>query len=332
MKKLRKITGMMLMATFLFTACSDDDTNLTQDANEPKGEVTIQAVSGLNSSRAKANVDISQFMINIKKIEFEYAEGQNSQGLVFAKSDDDDDYDDSDDEDVNLNFDELPVEIQNYITTNHPDDPFCEAEMENDDDDPYLYEVELQSGLELYFRADFTLYASEQDDSPCNSDDSNDDNGYGSDDEVELAGPFELDLSQGSTTVTSVDIPEGVYEEVKFKMDISSNPSSELYQKSILLSGMIGGTPFEFYHTFDEDFEIDYEDAGQNLVIDANNNNSITFNFDLASVVSNVDFSSATDGNNDGTIQINPVDPDGNQQLAHAIKNSIVQYAELIDD
>jgi hypothetical protein len=67
-------------------------------------------------------------------------------------------------------------------------------------------------------------------------------------------------------------------------------------------------------------------------VIDANNNNSITFNFDLATVISNVDFSSATDGNNDGIIEINPVDPDGNQQLAHAIKNAIVQFAELIDD
>ena len=330
MKNLGKMTVMLLIATTLFTACSDDDTNLTQDANTPKGELTIEAVSGLNSSRAKANVTVDQFMINIRKIEFEYADDQNSQGLVLGKSDDDDA-----DDDVNLTFGELPVEIQNYITANHPDDPFCKAEMENDDDDPYLYEVELQSGLELYFKADLTLYASEQDDEPCGSDDDGegeDDNGFGSDDEVELGGPFELDLSQGSTTVTSVNIPEGVYEEVEFKMDVSSNPSSELYQKSILLSGMIDGTPFEFYHTFDEDFEVDYEDAGQNLVIDADNNNSITFNFDLASVISNVDFSSATDNNNDGTIQINPVDPDGNQQLAHSIKNAIVQYAELMDD
>ena len=328
MRTLKKISASLFISTLLFTACSDDDSNITNDANSPKGEVTINATSGLTSGRPKANVAIDAFMINIRKIEFEYAEGNGTQGAVFGKSDD------GDDEETYLSFDELPVEIQSYINTNHPNDPFCEAEMENDADDPYLYEVELQSGLELYFKADLSLYASEQDDEPCGSDDSEgeDDNDYGSDDEVNLAGPFELDLSQGSTTVTNVNIPEGVYEEVEFKMDVSSNPSSELYQKSILLSGMIDGTPFEFYHTFDEDFEVDYEDAGQNLVIDANNNNSITFNFDLATVISNVDFSSATDGNNDGTIQISPVDADGNQQLAHTIKNAIVQYAELVDD
>jgi len=331
MKNLGKISTISLLVATLFTACSDDDTNLTQDANSPNGELTIKAVSGLNSARPKDNVSIDQFMINIRKIEFEYAEGNGTQGAVLGKSDDDND---SDNEETYLSFDELPVEIQNYINTNHPNDPFCEAEMENDADDPYLYEVELQSGLELYFKADLSLYASEQDDEPCGSDDDEgvDDNDYGSDDEVNLAGPFELDLSQGSTTVTNVNIPEGVYEEVEFKMDVSSNPSSELYQKSILLSGMIDATPFEFYHTFDEDFEVDYEDAGQNLVIDADNNNSITFNFDLATVISNVGFSSATDGNNDGIIEINPVDPDGNQQLAHSIKNAIVQYAELMDD
>ena len=325
MKNLRKTTIMMLLATALFTACSDDDSNITNDANDPKGEVTIKATSGLTSGRPKANVDIDQFMINIRKIEFEYAEGNGTQGAVLGKSDDDE-------EETSLSFDELPMEIQNYINTNHPNDPFCEAEMENDADDPYLYEVELQSGLELYFKADLSLYASEQDDEACGADDDAEDNSYGSDDEVNLAGPFELDLSQGSTTVTNVNIPEGVYEEVEFKMDVNSNPSSELYQRSILLSGMIDGTPFEFYHTFEEDFEVDHEDAGQQLVIDANNNNSITFNFDLPSVVANVDFSSASDGNNDGTIQISPVDTDGNQQLAFAIKNAIVQYAELIDD
>ncbi len=328
MRTLKNISACLFISTLLFTACSDDDSNVTDDATGPKGEVTIKATSGLTSGRPKANVDIDQFMINIRKIEFEYAEGNGTQGAVLGKSDDDE-------EETSLSFDELPIEIQNYINTNHPNDPFCEAEMENDADDPYLYEVELQSGLELYFKADLSLYASEQDDEACgvgDDDDGVNDNDYGSDDEVNLAGPFELDLSQGSTTVTNVNIPEGVYEEVEFKMDVNSNPSSQLYQRSILLSGMIDGTPFEFYHTFEEDFEVDYENTGQNLVIDANNNNSITFNFDLPSVVANVDFSSASDGNNDGTIQISPVDTDGNQQLAFAIKNAIVQYAELIDD
>jgi hypothetical protein len=97
------------------------------------------------------------------------------------------------------------------------------------------------------------------------------------------------------------------------------------------MTGTLNGTPFEFYHIFSEDFEVDYEDAGQNLVITNDNNNEVTFQFDLISVINAVYFDAATDGNGDGIIEISPVDPDGNSVLANQIKNTIKQYAELMD-
>ncbi len=317
---------MICVAISLFS-CSNDDSNTN---NETKSNLSIKATTTftptLERSANAANLDIEAFLINIKKIEFEYSENSRSSN-TFSKDDDDDTY---------LTFDQLPTEIQDYILANHPNDPFCKAEIEDDSsDDPYKYEVELASGLELYFRADFSLYAQEQDDSPCNSDDDDDEddsNSFGDDDEFQLAGPFEINLSnEETTTIVNVEIPVGEYEEVEFKMERSQNPNSTLFQKSIMITGILNGMPMTFYHTFDEDFEIDYEDAGQNLVIDNTNNNEVTFNFDLNSVVNSVNFDNATDGNGDGTIEISPVDNDGNNALANSIKNAIVQFAELID-
>lgn len=331
----------MFCLAISFIACSDDDTvadanNNNDPADGPKSNLTIKATTTYNQTSgravAAANLDIDQFLINIRKIEFEYAEGFSpSSGSQDDNSNDDDD-------DINLSFDQLPVEIQDYILENHPDDPFCEAEEEDDSsDDPYKYEVELASGLELYFRADFSLYAQEQDDDPCDGDDDDDSNdddstSFGDDDEFELGGPFEINLlDDETTTIVNVEIPIGEYEEVEFKMDRSQNPNSTLFQKSIMITGTLNGTPMTFYHTFDEDFEVDYEDTGQNLVIDDTNNNEVTFNFDLNAVVEAVNFDSAMDGNGDGSIEISPTDPDGNNALANEIKNAIVQFAELID-
>mgnify|MGYP005852384935 CR=1 FL=1 len=328
MKTVQKILILCLATTFL--ACSNEESidDLNDSANEPKSNLTIKAKTTYNETAGRAkvatNFEIDQFLINIRKIEFKFSD--DSKSFAFqGKSDDDND----------LNFDELPIEIQDYITTNHPNDPFCKAKEEDDSsDDPYKYKVELASGLELYFRADFTLYAQEQDDSPCNDDDNDgdDSNSYGDDDEFQLAGPFEINLLDNeSTTIINIDIPVGEYEEVEFKMDKSENPNSILFQKSIMITGTLDGTPMTFYHTFDEDFEIDYEDAGQNLIIDESNNNEVTFNFDLNAVVNLVNLDAAKDGNNDGMIEISPIDSDGNNALANNIKNAIVQFAELID-
>ncbi|GGE07386.1 PepSY-like domain-containing protein [Psychroflexus salis] len=323
MKFLKKITGILIVAS-LFSCSSNDDAsqnNVNYDTSEIA--IKVSAITNSNTSdrpQAKnANLQIDEFWVNISRIEFEFADGFG-QGISSPNIDDD-----------HIAFNALPQEIQNYVTENYPNDAFCKAEMEDDDEDPYLYEVELQSGTELYFTENFELFAVDFDDDGCDLNDDDGDDSGDDDDDYKIFGPFEINVSSNQTSITEVDIPVAEYEEVEFEMERNNNPSSPLFQKSMLMTGTLNGLPFEFYHTFSEDFEVDYEDAGQNLVITNENNNEITFQFDLISVVNAVNFDAATDANGDGVIEISPIDPDGNNALASEIKNAIKVYVDLID-
>lgn len=320
MKTIKPMLG-LFVAAFAFYSCSSDDDGSPQPPTATSS-LTVKAQSSLNgtagkSANAASNVEIDRFLLNISEIEFEFADDNDVFSMGSSTNSDDD-----------LTYEQLPDGIKSYLEDNYSEDSFCEGELENDG--PYKYEIELESGFEIYFRSDYTVYATEASDESCFEDDDQG-NSWGGD-EMELSGPFELDLSDGAVSVVDIEIPVGVYEEVEFEMDINKSPESDLYQKSVLINGTISGTPFVFFHTFEEEFEIDYEDTDQNLVIDESNNATIIFNFDLNAVINTVDLSSAQDTNNDGTIEISPVDEDGNNQLAHNIKNAIIDYAELLDD
>lgn len=153
---------------------------------------------------------------------------------------------------------------------------------------------------------------------------------YGDDDDIELRGPFELSLLNATTEITSLNIPNGVYKEVEFKMAKNTNSASSMYNKSIEIKGSINGKPFEFWHNVEEDFEIDFEDTNQNLTIN-NNSATIYFDFDLTTAIKSIDFSVATDEDGDGIIEINPNDNDGNRSLANLIKDKIKDSCELDD-
>lgn len=185
--------------------------------------------------------------------------------------------------------------------------------------------------IELEFDNDF-----------CDDDDDDDDNNnfdcsqfngfYDGDDEIELRGPFEVDVLTGVNTITTVDVPQNVvFEELEFEFDRNSNPSSDLFGKTILIEGTIDDVPFVFWHNFEVEVEIDYEDNNQNLDI-SNGFNSVIIEFNLAGLFSTVNLSNATDNNGDGIIEISPSDNDGNRSLANQIKELIKDYADLLDD
>jgi len=154
--------------------------------------------------------------------------------------------------------------------------------------------------------------------------------------DAEFYGPFELDLL-GSTSeirITDAAVPFDTFEEIEFDMAKGRVDGSEMFGKSILAEGSIDGTPFIFWHDTDDEFEVDYPNANQDLTI-TGNGEGIVINFNLDrvfGVTSSIDLSSATDGNNDGLIEIYPGDPDGNSQLAHSIKELIHDHTELGDD
>jgi hypothetical protein len=187
---------------------------------------------------------------------------------------------------------------------------------------------------------EFSLAESDDDDD--NDDDSDDDNDngngdndddgdYDGDDEIGLNGPWELDLLNQSAPVTTVTIANGIYEEVEFELSKNLVNTSPIFNKSIEIRGTINGTPFVFWHNDETDFEIDYEDMNQSLVVN-NNSFDLVINIDLNQVLSQLDLSSATDNNGDGIIEISPNDTDGNNNLADELLDRIEDATEMDDE
>lgn len=161
-----------------------------------------------------------------------------------------------------------------------------------------------------------------------------DDGYYDYEDEIELEGPFELDLLAGEISFLTVDIPNGTFEELEFKFDESTDPNSDLFGKSVLIQGTVNEIPFIFWHDFEDEVEVDFEDPQFDIAI-RDNTEGITIEFDLSlifDVATGIDLSQATDGNEDGTIEISPRDEDGNNALAQEIRERIKAAIDLLDD
>jgi hypothetical protein len=173
------------------------------------------------------------------------------------------------------------------------------------------------------------------DDSENDNNEQYDDDGYYDyKDDIELEGPFELDLLAGQISFITADVPNGVYEELEFKFDKSDDVTSDLFEKSVLIQGTLNGTPFIFWHDFEDEVEVDFEDPQFDLTVQ-NNVDGLVINFDLTLVfneAAGVDLSQATDGNNNGIIEISPNDTDGNNDLAQAIRNRIKAAIDLLDN
>lgn len=154
--------------------------------------------------------------------------------------------------------------------------------------------------------------------------------------DLELKGPFELDLSSGNVSIdiTSINLPLDVYDEIEFKLHKSNNNLSELFGKSIQIKGKLNGIPFVFWHNFEEEFEVDYVNNAVDVIVDGTSTSAI-INFDLNAVfgsTSTIDFTGAKDGNGNGIIEINPNNDDGNASLADFIKNLLKDNCELEEE
>lgn len=165
-------------------------------------------------------------------------------------------------------------------------------------------------------------------------DDKYDDGFFDYDDDLELKGPFELDLLKGEIAFINATVPVGTYEELEFKINKGKDANSDLFEKSILIKGNIDNVPFIFWHDFDEEVEVDFDDPNTNIIV-KNNTTELTIEFDLSLLINGVDgidLSQAVDGNNDGVIEINPNDLDGNNAIAQQLKAKIKNIIDLLDD
>ncbi len=147
------------------------------------------------------------------------------------------------------------------------------------------------------------------------------DSAFNGNEDAKLKGPFIVDLMNAGAfvdqVITTVNIPNAKYEKVGFKV-APSKVAGDMNGKSILITGTIGTIPFVFWHDAKIRFEVKFQDSTALAVSGAGVTLAIHLELDkIMSVVNGgVDLSTATDGNKDGTITIDPLNDDGNKQLA----------------
>ncbi|WP_235996408.1 hypothetical protein [Robertkochia sediminum] len=184
---------------------------------------------------------------------------------------------------------------------------------------------------------EFELEIDHEDDDYDGEDDDemwDDDGYYDSEDEFELEGPFVVDMLAGKVELMNINMPMGPFDEIEFDFEKSDDPESILFGKSILVEGTFEGVPFIFWHDFMDEIEVDFEDVEKDIVI-TEGTESVTIYFDIANMFSleqGIDLSEAKDGNGDGVIEISPKDEDGNNQLAHDLKEALKAHIDLLDD
>lgn len=156
--------------------------------------------------------------------------------------------------------------------------------------------------------------------------------------DVELAGPFVINLMQNGDTLAStiangVNLPPANYDEIEFKFREGQVANSPMNGKSVYASGTIHGTPFEFWSDNEAEVEVEFDTP---VSLDAASTAVLTISFNLSALfnpaLGGIDISGATDGNNDGTIQIYPGDPDGNSSLASDIWSRLEDIIDAFED
>lgn len=154
--------------------------------------------------------------------------------------------------------------------------------------------------------------------------------------EVGFRGPYQLDLLNGSDAITQtigkIEVPNGTYQQLRFKFhkdeDLAS--SEPLFDRSIFIAGTINDKPFELWHDTSENLDVGKSTG----VVVANNEINLTVNFKVSQFLNSlheIDLSIAEDKNQDGLIEINTNDPDGNKEIVDAIKENIKFSADLIN-
>lgn len=156
--------------------------------------------------------------------------------------------------------------------------------------------------------------------------------------EYELKGPFEIDLMHDGEAlqqiiVSNLDLPSAAYDEIEFEFDKNTNSSSEMYKKTVVITGDIYETPFTFWSDEEMELEIEFDEV---VYIDDVSNALLTVSFDLDLLfnpaLGGIDITNAKDGNGDGVIEISPKDTDGNNELAERIYKKLEKIIEAFED
>jgi len=156
-------------------------------------------------------------------------------------------------------------------------------------------------------------------------------------DDVKLAGPFLLDILDPSKTlsqiITTVNVPNAQYEEIKFKFEKSIQPG-EMEGKTFLIKGTIDGKNFVVWSGKDAELEMDFADPTKDFTV---NSNDVTLNIKIqldaliAKLTSLASQNLLLDTDGDGVIEISTDNDDGHHDFGEQIKSLLEQETDLDD-
>jgi hypothetical protein len=155
--------------------------------------------------------------------------------------------------------------------------------------------------------------------------------------DVKLTGPFLLDLLDPnkplSQFITSLNVPNAKYEEIKFKFTKSLMPG-DLEGKTFLIKGTVNGTPFVIWSAEDTVLGMDFADSTKDFTVNDNNLNlNIKIQLDglMAKLTALANQNLLLDTDGDGIIEITTGVDDGHSLIGHIIKELLESETHLDD-
>lgn len=164
--------------------------------------------------------------------------------------------------------------------------------------------------------------------------------------DIYFQGPFVLNLLDSTgpleQTIGTAEVPAGTYEAVRFKLHKTTDTTvdTEIFDRSIYLSGTIDGTPFVMWHDTSENLDVAEETGG--VVVSDTGPLSLKIDFAVEKFLDQsansadggtaIDLTGTSDGDSDGTIEINPdTTEDGDfRTIADNLKTNIKLVADFL--
>lgn len=155
--------------------------------------------------------------------------------------------------------------------------------------------------------------------------------------DTKLNGPFLLDLLDANTPlsklITSVEIPDANYEEIKFMFE-KSLVAGDMLGKTYFIKGTINGKEFVLWSDEDVQLNMDFEDSSKDFTVNGGNS-VLNIKMKLDALLSRLTIlanqGNLLDTDGDGLIEISTNDDDGHHNYGLEIKDLLENETHLDD-
>jgi hypothetical protein len=169
-------------------------------------------------------------------------------------------------------------------------------------------------------------------DCPCNEDCN--DSTYT---DIQSKGPYLINVLSpdvlNGKVIDNFSLPNAVYDEIEFDLAVYEfSDNTKMLGRSIYLAGTINGNRFKLWTNMSKEIEIEFHD--QSAVNLTGETIKLYIDISLEKIMASlgaINLGAATDGNNNGYIEIGNNDTDGNQIWAGAILKAITGCFDLDD-